>query len=163
RAAAGRLPHQARRRGRGCTAGSLRRESADAGASGTLGPLAGGSAGVGASGRAAAGGVPPGVPTGPRAPAGAPSPRGGSAAAGRGGGTVSALATAAGADGEAAVVAATAIGVYRSAGGGRTWVATGEGSSAPFVEAVVPSVHCARDRTLFAGARNGLYRSTDSG
>lgn len=81
----------------------------------------------------------------------------------RSGGTVAALATAPAGEQGAAVFAATATGLHRSADGGATWAPTGESSSAPFAEAVALSPDFAADRTLYAGARNGLYRSADGG
>src|SRR5207245_1377217 len=56
----------------------------------------------------------------------------------RPGGDVAGLASAT-ADGGTLIFAATAVGVYRSVNGGRTWTLPASGSSVPFAEVVAPS------------------------
>jgi len=83
--------------------------------------------------------------------------------AGNTGGTVGGLAWAT-VDGRACVYAATAVGVYRSVDGARTWTLSGaRGNTVPFAEAVVPSARFEQDRTIFVCAADGLYRSSDDG
>jgi photosystem II stability/assembly factor-like uncharacterized protein len=80
----------------------------------------------------------------------------------RPGGDVAGLAMAP-TDGGLTIFAATAVGVYRSVNGGRTWALPASGSSVPFAEVVAPSPRFAQDRTIFVCAGDGLYRSTDGG
>jgi photosystem II stability/assembly factor-like uncharacterized protein len=81
----------------------------------------------------------------------------------RAGGTVAGLAAVAGPDGAATVYAATPVGVLRSDDGGATWAPTSTTAAVPFAVAVAASPDLARDGTLFAAARDGLYRSRDAG
>jgi hypothetical protein len=74
------------------------------------------------------------------------------------GGTVTSLAVATAADGARHVFAATLVGVFRSADGGLSWGPLDEASALPGIEVVAPSPRYAQDGTLFAGARDGLYR-----
>jgi photosystem II stability/assembly factor-like uncharacterized protein len=78
------------------------------------------------------------------------------------GGDVAGLATAS-TDGGSIVFAATAVGVYQSTDGGRTWTLAAIGASVPFAEVVAPSPRFGQDRTIFVCAADGLYRSTDAG
>ncbi|MCA1647558.1 MAG: hypothetical protein LC797_19540 [Chloroflexi bacterium] len=80
----------------------------------------------------------------------------------RPGGDVPSLAVAA-AGGGAVIFAATAVGVYRSTDGGRTWGLPVSGTTVPFAEVVAPSPDFAHDRTIFVCAGSGLARSTDGG
>src|SRR5712692_5309920 len=80
----------------------------------------------------------------------------------RPGGDVAGLAIAP-ADGGVVIFAATAVGVYRSANGGRTWTVPATGASVAFAEVVAPSPRFAQDRTIFVCAGDGLYRSSDAG
>src|SRR5262249_35885141 len=61
------------------------------------------------------------------------------------------------------VFAATPVGVHRSSDGGRTWTLPGVPNTVPFAEAVAPSPDFARNRAVFVGAGDGLYRSLDGG
>jgi len=81
----------------------------------------------------------------------------------RTGGTVSQLALAKMAEGVSLVFAATAVGVYRSSDGGRSWQLAGTVNNVPLGEAIAPAPSFARDRTLFVGAPDGLHRSSDDG
>src|ERR1700730_1560411 len=63
----------------------------------------------------------------------------------------------------AALFAATAVGVYRSTDGGRTWTLPSSGAGVPFAEFVAPSLRFAQDQTLFVCAGDALYRSSDGG
>src|SRR5438309_8860649 len=65
--------------------------------------------------------------------------------------------------GRSVVFAATAVGVYRSLDGGRSWALPAAAASVPFAEVVAPSPRFAEDRTIFVCAGDGLYRSTDGG
>lgn len=78
------------------------------------------------------------------------------------GGTVAALAAAAG--GEAGpIFAATPVGVFASTDASASWRPLGVGRLAPLVQVVAPSPAFAADRTLYAGTRDGLYGSRDGG
>ena len=87
--------------------------------------------------------------------------------AAREGGTVAGLVGVTGPGGSSALFAATATGIFRAdAGGSRAyelWAATSTGASVPFATAVAASPRFADDGTLFAAARDGLYRSRDGG
>jgi hypothetical protein len=63
----------------------------------------------------------------------------------------------------AIMFAATAVGVYQSIDGGRTWTLAATGASVPFAEVVAPSPRFQHDRTLFVCAADRLYRSADTG
>ncbi len=80
----------------------------------------------------------------------------------RTGGGVAGLAVGA-AHGGDVLFAATAVGVYCSTTGGRTWTLPATGASVPFAEAVAPSPGFGQDRTIFVCAADGLYRSADAG
>jgi photosystem II stability/assembly factor-like uncharacterized protein len=69
------------------------------------------------------------------------------------GGTVAALTRA------SSVLAATPIGVFRSADEGRTWELPATTRTVPFAEALA----IADGDVIFVGARDGLYRSRDGG
>src|SRR5689334_16703785 len=81
----------------------------------------------------------------------------------REGGTITALASAEGGDGQTVLFAATAVGIRRSVDAGQTWIADDAGHGAPFVTALAPSVNFAEDQTLYMGTADGCYRSTDAG
>src|SRR6266851_9986658 len=66
-------------------------------------------------------------------------------------------------DGGALIFAATAVGVYQSTNGGRSWTLAATGASVPFAEVVAPSPRFEHDRTLFVCAADGLYRSSNAG
>lgn len=83
--------------------------------------------------------------------------------ASRTGGTVGAVATATAADSATVVFAATSVGVHSSSDGGRSWTLSGVENTVPFAEALAPSPSFARDRMVFVGAGDGLYRSLDGG
>jgi len=53
--------------------------------------------------------------------------------------------------------------LYRTSDGGQTWALAGVRNSVPFVEVVAPSARFEQDRTIFACAGDGLYRSLDGG
>src|SRR5215210_1341044 len=74
------------------------------------------------------------------------------------GGTVSGLATVRAGDGVTRVLAATPVGVFQSDDGSQRWRPLGGDSAVAGVEVVAPSPRYAEDGTLFAGARDGLFR-----
>ena len=78
------------------------------------------------------------------------------------GGTVGGLASVLEA-GRAVVFAATPVGIHTSSDAGQTWSLSGTVNNVPLAEVVVPSARFAQDRTLFACAADGLYRSTNAG
>ncbi|MDP8924235.1 MAG: hypothetical protein M3O34_15335 [Chloroflexota bacterium] len=82
--------------------------------------------------------------------------------AAREGGTVAGLVGVPGPGGVSSLFAATATGIFRS-DDGRAWAPTSSGASVPFATAIAASPHFADDGTLFAAARDGLYRSRDGG
>jgi hypothetical protein len=79
------------------------------------------------------------------------------------GGTVGGLAVATTVDGGARVFAATPVGVFHSVDGGQRWHPLGEASAVAGAEVVAPSPRFADDRTVFIGARGGLYRWREGG
>ena len=87
--------------------------------------------------------------------------RGWESIGGRPGGTASAVAVVG--DRSPVAFAATPVGVFASDDAGSSWSPAGIGKTGPLVEAVAPSPAFGADRTLFAGGRDGLYRSNDGG
>ena len=66
-------------------------------------------------------------------------------------------------DGETLVFAATFAGLFRSSDHAKTWAPTSLRDSVPFAETLVVSPNFTRDRTLFLGGQQGVYRSLDAG
>src|SRR5438067_8096957 len=78
-------------------------------------------------------------------------------------GDVASLASATTSHGRSVPFAATAVGVYRSTNGSRSWTLPASGASVPFGEAIAVSPRFAADQTIFVCAGDALYRSTDGG
>jgi photosystem II stability/assembly factor-like uncharacterized protein len=83
--------------------------------------------------------------------------------AARWGGTVSTLHSALDADGAPIMFASTPVGLHYSTDLGHTWATTTLGTFGPTVQAAAVSPGFARDRTLFVGTEDSLFRSRDAG